>query len=67
MNGMRKTEMHDVLDLNPRSAQRWAVSAKEPETDDDQGRGLIRGILIGLPLALLLWALIIYALLMALK
>jgi hypothetical protein len=27
--------MRDVLDLNPRSAQRWAVPAKEP--DDDQG------------------------------
>jgi hypothetical protein len=50
--------MRDVLDLNPRSARRWAVPAKEPETDDDQGRGLIRGILIGLPFAAILWALI---------
>jgi hypothetical protein len=56
--------MRDVLDLNPRSAQRWAVPAKEPETDDDQGRGLIRGILIGLPLAAILWALITWVILL---
>jgi hypothetical protein len=49
--------MRDVLDLNPRSAQRWVVPAKEPETDD-QGRGLIRGILIALPLAAILWVVI---------
>jgi hypothetical protein len=55
--------MRDVLDLNPRSAQRWAVPAKEPEADD-QGRGLIHGILINLPLGAILWALIIWVILL---
>jgi hypothetical protein len=51
--------MRDVLDLNPRSAQRWAVPAEEPV--DDQGRGLIRGILIGLLPAAVLWIAIVWA------
>jgi hypothetical protein len=45
----------DAPDLNPRSAQR--APAEEP---DDEGRKLVWGILLCLPVSAMLWVLIIW-------